>query len=37
MTATEQYYQHRIAELEAQVADLQKKYDTAVQELFHRE
>lgn len=37
MAATEQYYQNRITDLEQQLADLQKKYDTAVQELFHRE
>lgn len=37
MAATEQYYQNRIAELEQQLADLQKRYELAVQELFHRE
>lgn len=37
MAATEQYYQNRIAELEEQLADLQKRYELAVQELFHRE
>lgn len=37
MHATEEYYQRRIADLENQVAELQKKYDLAVQELFHRE